>query len=63
VDCYRLRHPDEARDLDLAALARHARLTFVEWPERAGPWAPAPDLHVRLSHGAARDRRRLEDVA
>ncbi|MBI4419563.1 MAG: tRNA (adenosine(37)-N6)-threonylcarbamoyltransferase complex ATPase subunit type 1 TsaE [Gemmatimonadetes bacterium] len=60
VDCYRLRHPDEARDLDLAALARRSRLALIEWPERAGPYAPSPDCRVRLSHAAQPDRRTLE---
>ncbi len=63
VDCYRLRHPDEALDLDLPALAARARLTLIEWPARAGSHAPEPDLHLRLSHGAAPGLRRLERVA
>jgi tRNA threonylcarbamoyladenosine biosynthesis protein TsaE len=63
VDCYRLRTPDEAIDLDLAALRRQARLLLIEWPERAGRHAPAPDLHLRLHHVADPARRRLERVA
>ncbi len=62
VDCYRLRHPDEARDLDLGALARRARLMLIEWPERAGAHAPAPHCHLRLSHGDRPDRRILENL-
>jgi tRNA threonylcarbamoyladenosine biosynthesis protein TsaE len=63
VDCYRLRTPDEALDLDLADLRRRARLLLIEWPERAGPYAPPPDLHLRLHHVADPERRRLERVA
>ena len=63
VDCYRLRHPDEARDLDLANLARRSRLTLIEWPERAGSYAPRADPHLRLSHASRPDRRVLETLA
>lgn len=63
VDCYRLRDPAEALDLDFPDLARRARLLMIEWPERAGRHAPAPDLHLRLSHGRAPDQRVVERVA
>jgi tRNA threonylcarbamoyladenosine biosynthesis protein TsaE len=62
VDCYRLRHPDEALDLDLVALARASRLTLIEWPERAGVHAPAPDVHLRFSHAGLPDRRLVETL-
>jgi tRNA threonylcarbamoyladenosine biosynthesis protein TsaE len=62
ADCYRLRHPDEARDLDLAGLHRDSRLLMIEWPERAGPHAPPPDVQVRLHHGATPALRLLEIV-
>lgn len=63
VDCYRLRTPDEALDLDLGELRRRARLLLIEWPERAGRYAPEPDLHLRLHHVPDPLRRRLERVA
>jgi tRNA threonylcarbamoyladenosine biosynthesis protein TsaE len=63
VDCYRLRHPDEAMDLDLDALARRSRLLLIEWPERAGSWAPSPSLHLKLGHAADPARRTVERVA
>jgi len=63
VDCYRLRTPDEALDLDFPALRRAARLLLVEWPERAGEHAPPPDLHLRLCHVDDPDRRGVERVA
>jgi tRNA threonylcarbamoyladenosine biosynthesis protein TsaE len=63
VDCYRLNHPDEARDLDLDRMRREARLLLIEWPERAGRHAPPPDVHLHLEHGASPDTRRLETVS
>lgn len=62
VDCYRLRSPDDAMDLDLPALRRSARLLVMEWPERAGVYAPPPDLHLRLAHVPDPERRGLERV-
>jgi tRNA threonylcarbamoyladenosine biosynthesis protein TsaE len=62
VDCYRLKHPDEALALDLSTLAARARLLVIEWPERAGPHAPPPDLHLRLAHTTVPNRRELERV-
>jgi tRNA threonylcarbamoyladenosine biosynthesis protein TsaE len=60
VDCYRLRQPSEALDLDFPGLERRARLLLVEWPERGGGYVPPPDVHVRLAHGDRPDRRVLE---
>lgn len=62
VDCYRIATPADARDLDLDAVRRRARLLVIEWPERAGAFAPEPDLHVRLSHVSDPGRRRVEVV-
>jgi tRNA A37 threonylcarbamoyladenosine biosynthesis protein TsaE len=63
VDCYRLKQPEEALDLDLPALAARARLLVLEWPERAGRYAPSPDVHLRLGHSRDPDRRRVESVS
>jgi len=65
VDCYRLRHADEARDIDWTGLAAEAEAIFVEWPDRAGAWVPVPDVIVSLDYGADPGTRRLEirDVA
>jgi tRNA threonylcarbamoyladenosine biosynthesis protein TsaE len=63
VDCYRLRSPEEALDLDLLALAAGARLTLIEWPDRAGAFAPVPDLHLRFAHAHDFDCRLLERIA
>ncbi|HEY2824736.1 MAG TPA: tRNA (adenosine(37)-N6)-threonylcarbamoyltransferase complex ATPase subunit type 1 TsaE [Gemmatimonadales bacterium] len=62
ADCYRLRDPSEAIDLDLPALTRHARLVVVEWPERALAVLPGPDVHLRFSHVADPARRRVERI-
>jgi tRNA threonylcarbamoyladenosine biosynthesis protein TsaE len=60
VDCFRLRLPDEAADLDWETLVREGDAVLVEWPERAGPWLPPPTLRLRLSHLADPERRGLE---
>jgi len=62
VDCYRLFSPEEALDLDLLELASGARLTLIEWPERAGGFAPEPDLYLRFSHVDDADIRLLERI-
>ena len=50
VDCYRLRHPDEARDLGFDDMVRERAIILIEWPERAGAWAPPLDRHFLLSY-------------
>ncbi len=62
ADCYRLREPDEALDLDFPELERRARLLVLEWPEHAGSYAPPPDIHLRFDHVADPSKRRVERV-
>lgn len=62
VDCYRLRTPDEARDLGFDDMAREGAIVLIEWPERAGPWAPALDRHFRLAHDADPLVRSVEEA-
>jgi tRNA threonylcarbamoyladenosine biosynthesis protein TsaE len=62
VDCYRLRHPDEARDLGFDDMVREGAIVLIEWPERAGPWAPPLDRHFRLSYGDQPEIRELEEI-
>ena len=50
VDCYRLRQPDDARDLGFDDMTREGAIVLIEWPERAGAWAPALDRHLRLAY-------------
>ena len=63
VDCYRLRHPDEARDLGFDDMVRQGAIVLIEWPERAGPWAPPLDRYFRLSYDADPSRRIVEETA
>src|SRR5574341_1966300 len=57
VDCYRLRSPDEARDLGFDDMVREGAVVLIEWPERAGAWAPPLDRHYRLAYDADPDVR------
>lgn len=61
VDCYRLQSPDEARDLGFEDMIREGAIVLIEWPERAGPWAPPLDRHFRLAHDADPDCRVVEE--
>ena len=63
LDCYRLRDPSEAADLDWEGLLAEGDALIVEWPERAGPWLPAADRRYRLTHLPDPDRRGLEELA
>lgn len=60
LDCYRLRSPDEAADLDWEALLSEGDALLVEWPERVREWLPAATVHVRLAHVADPALRALE---
>lgn len=60
LDCFRLRAPEEAADLDWEGLLGEGDAILVEWPERAGAWLPAPTRRFRLHHLADPDRRGLE---
>ncbi len=62
VDCYRLRSPDEARDLGFDDMVRERAIVLIEWPERAGAWAPPLDRHLRLSYDIDPAVRVVEDV-
>src|ERR1051325_2324033 len=62
VDCYRLRTPDEARALAFDDMAREGAVVLIEWPERAGAWAPPLDRHFRLGYGSDPDTRDPEEI-
>ncbi|MES2125308.1 MAG: tRNA (adenosine(37)-N6)-threonylcarbamoyltransferase complex ATPase subunit type 1 TsaE [Gemmatimonadota bacterium] len=47
LDCYRLMDPEEAAGLDWETFAQ-ADLLLIEWPERAGAWAPQPTHRIRV---------------
>ncbi|HEX5634019.1 MAG TPA: tRNA (adenosine(37)-N6)-threonylcarbamoyltransferase complex ATPase subunit type 1 TsaE [Gemmatimonadales bacterium] len=59
LDCYRLRTPDEAADLDWNGLMSEMDVLLLEWPERAAGWAPVATHHVRLAHLPDADRREV----
>ncbi len=59
VDCYRLKRFDEARDLDWDTL-QHGSALLIEWPERAGEWAPRPSRRVTLAHTPNPGVRRVD---
>ena len=61
LDCYRLRSPDEAADLDWETLLRDGDVVLIEWPEKAGSHVPPATMVLRLSHLAdSENLRRLE---
>ncbi|HEV2669705.1 MAG TPA: tRNA (adenosine(37)-N6)-threonylcarbamoyltransferase complex ATPase subunit type 1 TsaE [Gemmatimonadales bacterium] len=62
VDCYRLRSPDEARDLGFDDMVRERAIILIEWPERAASWAPPLDRHFRLSYDSDDARRVVEEL-
>jgi tRNA threonylcarbamoyladenosine biosynthesis protein TsaE len=62
LDCFRLRSPDEAADLDWEGLIREGDAILVEWPERAGAWIPEPTRRFRLHHLSDPARRGLESL-
>jgi len=60
LDCYRLRHPDEAADLDWEGIQREGDATLIEWPEKAGAYLPTPTVRITLGYDPDVDRRSLE---
>jgi tRNA threonylcarbamoyladenosine biosynthesis protein TsaE len=62
LDCFRLRSPDEAADLDWEGLVAEGDAILIEWPERAGGWIPAPTRRFRLFHLAEPELRGLESL-
>ncbi|MDP3910268.1 MAG: tRNA (adenosine(37)-N6)-threonylcarbamoyltransferase complex ATPase subunit type 1 TsaE [Gemmatimonadales bacterium] len=63
VDCYRLRTPDDAQDLGFDDMVREGAVILIEWPERAGPWAPPLDRHLHLAYDADPAFRVLHEAA
>jgi tRNA threonylcarbamoyl adenosine modification protein YjeE len=59
VDCYRLRDPEEAGELDWEGM-QQGDLLLVEWPDRGGAWVPPPSVRVRLGYAADPDLRTFE---
>ena len=47
-DFYRLRDPDEWEDAGFREYFRGDAICMIEWPDKAGPSLPAPDLAIVL---------------
>lgn len=62
LDCFRLRSPDEAADLDWEGLVTQGDAILVEWPERAAGWIPEPSRRFRLYHVHDPELRGLESL-
>jgi tRNA threonylcarbamoyladenosine biosynthesis protein TsaE len=60
LDCFRLRSPEEAADLDWEGLLSEGDAILIEWPERAAGWIPTPNRRFRLLHLTDPARRGLE---
>ncbi len=60
LDCFRLRSPEEAADLDWEGLTSEGDAILIEWPERAAGWIPTPTRRLRLLHLSDPARRGLE---
>ena len=57
IDGYRLRHPEEAWELDIED-AFSGGISLIEWPERLGPLMPTRRLEITLSTGPTPEARR-----
>ena len=54
-DFYRFSEPEEGNDAGFRDYFDSSAACFVEWPEKAGGWLPAPDLELSLvTEGAGR---------
>jgi tRNA threonylcarbamoyladenosine biosynthesis protein TsaE len=62
LDCFRLRSPEEAADLDWEGLLAEGDAILVEWPDRAGSWIPTPTRRFRLHHLPDPDLRAVESL-
>jgi tRNA threonylcarbamoyladenosine biosynthesis protein TsaE len=62
LDCYRLKQPAEAADLDWETLLAEGDALLIEWPERAGAWLPQPTRRIRFHHLPDEDRRGVEGL-
>lgn len=48
-DFYRFNQPEEYLDAGLDEYFDGKGICLVEWPERAAPYVPAPDIRIRLN--------------
>jgi tRNA threonylcarbamoyladenosine biosynthesis protein TsaE len=59
-DFYRFNQPEEYLDAGLDEYFADDGICLVEWPERASPYLPAADLHIRLTVAGAGRLARIE---
>lgn len=52
LDLYRIMAPQDLTNLAWDEMLGANAVVLVEWPDRAGPALPAPDVAVRLAHVA-----------
>jgi len=57
IDCYRLRDPEEAWELNIEE-AFSDGISLIEWPEKLAPLVPARRLEIALSAGPVPEARR-----
>jgi len=55
-DFFRFEDPKEWTDTGLDEYFDGSAVILLEWPEKAGPALPSPDLEVRLEHAAENGR-------
>ncbi len=58
-DFYRFNSPDEYLDAGLDEYFAGEGVCMVEWPDKAAPYLPPPDLEVRLSPAAGGRRAEI----
>lgn len=56
-DFYRFTTPDEFLEAGLEEYFAEAAICLVEWPHKAAPFLPAPDLEIRLETEQDQQRR------
>ncbi|MDP2108944.1 MAG: tRNA (adenosine(37)-N6)-threonylcarbamoyltransferase complex ATPase subunit type 1 TsaE [Rhodocyclaceae bacterium] len=62
-DFYRFNTPEEFLDAGLDEYFAEDATCLVEWPDRAAPYLPAPDLRIGLVHDGVGRRARIESCS
>ena len=62
-DFYRFTIPEEFLDAGLDEYFAEQGICLVEWPDRAAPYLPAPDLRIQLMLEGAGRRVRVESAS
>lgn len=59
-DFYRFESPEEFLDAGFGEYFSEASVCLVEWPDKAAPFLPSPDLRIHLQHAGSARVARLE---